>query len=306
MHAPLTPRAAAPRMHGSHPHEAHRIFTDHFIAVGDHVIRRDAIDLLQAHGLTSFRHFVDCGLGESVARKRGRAVVRIELGERTFFLKRNYFSVHERLKNLIRFRWNPPGALEEADSILAIARLGIPTVPLVAFGARRVLGTELESFLVTEALYGFQPLEKIVEQRCKRPLSQQRLAEKRSMIARTARLARAFHGAGLSHQDFYLGHLFLHPSGTMAIIDVQRLRHRASIPLRHRVKDLGQLCYSALGTGHVTSADCLRFLRVYLGKHRFDSSDAALIRKIDAKRRKIARHTVRLLRKRRQRGELLG
>ncbi len=90
----------------------------------------------------------------------------------------------------------------------------------------------------------------------------------------------------------------------MALIDVQRLRQRAVIPFHFRVKDLAQLCYSALDTGNISRSDCLRFFLIYTDKKRIDKEDRKLIKKILNKVKKIERHTVKLLDRRRKRGEI--
>jgi hypothetical protein len=268
-------------------------------------IRADLIELFVAHRLDTLRGLMDFAQGERVALKRGRSVVRFALANRVFYLKRNRLQFHEFFKGLISFRISRYGATREVGNIFTLNQHGIPTVPLCAFGVRRFLGLwEIESFVLTEALYDYEPLETVVKQHWSAPLSITQIQEKRRMISQVASLARTFHGAGLAHQDFYLGHFFYRHSEPLALIDVQRVLQFDALPLRYKIKDLAQLYYSASLTGVVSATDSARFLRAYLNKERFDKADRSFIHKILAKKNQIDKHTIKLLQRRRKRGEI--
>ncbi|HLC17210.1 MAG TPA: hypothetical protein VJL89_13390, partial [Thermodesulfovibrionia bacterium] len=87
-------------------------------------------------------------------------------------------------------------------------------------------------------------------------------------------------------------------------IDVQRVEKRDELPLRYRIKDLAQLYYSVQVTGNISRADCLRFFLTYLNKDEPDKRDRKLIKAIIKKAGIIEKHTVKLLNRRRKRGEI--
>jgi heptose I phosphotransferase len=169
------------------------------------------------------------------------------------------------------------------------------------------------SFLVTEALEGCTKLSELRfdeahESQVSRPwtlvtsrapltlaLSPEDGSEgtrtSRKVIAQVARVAKRMHGAGLHHQDFYLGHLLL-PNGangndTVYVIDLGRVRKQQPLASRWIVKDLAQLNYSAR---HISLTDRLRFLREYLGR-RIGPDDKRLLARIASKTASIARHS---------------
>lgn len=277
---------------------------EYFLPFEHCFIHADYLNLFHRHGIDRLRRFMDYPTGKTISRKRGRTVIQIELERKIFYIKRNRIQFHEFLKRLTRFQFSNSGARQEVQNIFIIEGMGIKTVPVVAFGERKLLGIELESFVATEKLYGYRPLEDIVQENWKPPLSREQIMKKRHLIVLTANLARQFHEQGLNHQDFYLGHFFVHPEKAMAIIDVQRVQQRSRIPLRYRLKDLGQLYYSVLFTGNISRTDCMRFFHVYVNKNHLSQSDKQLIRKITLKMKKIDNHTVKLLERRRNRGEI--
>lgn len=260
--------------------------------------------LLEGAGLACFADFMNFSGGERVSLQRGRTVTYFRLADRGFYLKRNYLNGKELIKCLLRLRWPPRNALCEWENIQAIRDAGIATVNPVAVGETTFLGIELASFIVIEELYGARPLEKIIAEQPAEDPTGTRRPWKRSLIREVARLARRMHAAGLCHQDLYLGHLFLDDTGALYLIDLQRVRRYHKVPRHFIVKDLGQLNYSADLTGKFSKTDRLRFFLHYLGEASLGPDEKMLARSIMAKTERIARHTVKLLRRRRQRGEL--
>jgi heptose I phosphotransferase len=271
---------------------------------GETLIVADSRHLLDAHGLREFSDFMSLARGISVARKRGRTVVRFELGERAFYLKRNRFHWGEFWKTLLRLRLPPRGARQEWQSILAVQDAGIPTVPPVAMGERVCWGIEAESFTLTEELYDTEPLENLIRREFAGNFSPLMRAEKRDLIMRVATLTRRLHGSGMYHQDLYLGHFFLGRDKRLYLIDLQRVVRCARVPRRYVVKDLGQLAFSAWETGGISRTDRMRFFHAYLGVMKLGAAEKKLVQRILEKQEKIARHTVKLLERRRHRGEI--
>jgi heptose I phosphotransferase len=271
-----------------------------------HITWQHAIDreMFSRHGMKSFGDFMDCPDGTLVCHKRGRSVVRLQIDGRAFYLKRNRWHAIEFWKSLSHLRWPQLGARREWDNILAMQAVGIPTVTPVAVSERSFFGVETGSFTMTEELYGAISLEKIIQSQWFMPLSKEVLAKKRRLILKVAEIAKRLHKAGLWHQDFYLGHFLLGEDETLYLIDVQRVQSAKIVPRRYLIKDIGQLAYSARGVGGITRSDQLRFLLAYLGIDHISVRERHLIRRIEIKVQKIATHTVKLLAKRRRRGEV--
>jgi heptose I phosphotransferase len=174
----------------------------------------------------------------------------------------------------------------------------------VAIGELLVCHLDIASFTLTEELYGAIPLEKVIRQEWNRPLSAEQLARKRLMIGKVTEKVRRLHHAGLFHQDLYLGHFLMCEDNTLYIIDVQRVQNARVVPGRYLIKDLAQLAFSAQVNGGLTSSVYLRFLKAYLGNGRPAARACDLIHCIMAKANRIDRHTVKLLARRRRRGEI--
>jgi heptose I phosphotransferase len=272
-----------------------------FVEKNDILVAAESWPLLQKAGLTTFASIMNFTGGTRVVHKRGRSVFRFEVDGRAFYLKRNRIHRVEFWKKLSRGKWPPRSALQEWNSILAVAREGIPTVTPIAFGEHTRFGLETASFTVTEELYDARPLDEIVRQRFQ---TTDHFFEKRLLIAGVADLARRFHAAGMNHQDFYLNHFFLGKGGELYLLDLQRLQHRARVPRHYRIKDLAQLNYSAWYHGGFTCSDRLRFFLAYLGQNKLSRDDKQLARKVMAKTARIGRHDVKLMARRRKRGEL--
>ena len=264
----------------------------------------DGVFLLRTHGFKTYDDFMDFTGGEHICHKRGRSVYRFERGGRTFYLKRNRLNFTEFWKGLLRLRLPPRSALKEWKSIQAVGNAGIPTVFPVVMGEELVCGIEKSSFTLTEALYDAEPLEEVLRRDFSSRLSSTLRRKKRTLIRRVAEIVRRLHNSGMYHQDLYLGHFFLGSDDTLYLIDLQRVGLRNKIPRRYLVKDLAQLAYSAEITEGVSRSDQMRFFLTYLGIPNLGRVEKTLVRKVLGKCHRIGCHTVKLLKRRRRRGEL--
>lgn len=275
-----------------------------FFGVPTTVIAEDARSCLQTVGLTEFRHFMDYSDGRRICHKRGRSTVRLQVGERAFYLKRNRFHWVEFVKGLSRLRLPVRGAFKEWHNIERVRKTGVPTVKPVAFGERPVMGIETCSFTMTEELYGCIPLDQVLSREFRGPLRSEQRARKRRLIRQLGEIARILHGHGLYHQDFYLSHFFLGPEDRLYLIDLQRVLHRPLRSGHFRIKDLGQLNYAASRLSCLSRTDRLRFMQAYLGHAGLTVAEKHLVKAVMAKTARIARHDVKLHARRRRRGEL--
>ncbi|HXV19508.1 MAG TPA: lipopolysaccharide kinase InaA family protein [Desulfuromonadales bacterium] len=274
-----------------------------FVRCGTVEVAARVLPLLASAGLSQFRDFMDYSGGAHICHKRGRSVFRLQVGDRAFYLKRNRFHWVEFWKRVSRLKWPPRGALVEWKNILAVQEAGIPTVSPVAMGECVKFGIDMASFTLTEELYQTVPLDAVFQRELGGSLDDAGRQKKRRLTLQLAATARKLHGSGMYHQDLYLSHFYLGPGETLYLIDLQRVGRRSRVPTRYRVKDLGQLNYSADFTGGISRADRMRFFLAYLGKKRLEPADKKLARKVLAKTRRIARHDVKLAVRRRRRGE---
>lgn len=265
---------------------------------------KDPTAFFKKKGFEQFDSFMEFQGGRRIALQRGRTVTYLQLGDKAFYLKRNTFNWIEFVKTIVHLQRPPRNALGEWNNILAVKRLGIPTVNAVAMGEKTILGLELASFIITEELYGAESLEKIIERELSGKLTQAKRRWKYSIIRNVARVAHSLHANGMCHQDFYLGHFFLDSKNTLYLIDLQRVLHWKGVPKRYVIKDLGQLGYSADFTGHISRTDRMRFFLEYLGLESLGPTEKNMIRLITAKTNRIAAHTVKLLKRRKRRREI--
>jgi heptose I phosphotransferase len=268
------------------------------------IISDEAKGLLKSSGLASFQDFMDYSGGKHICHKRGRSTVRLQIGDRAFYLKRNRFHFVEFFKGLSRLRLPPRGALQEWRNIERVQQADIATVPPIAFGEQPLLGLETCSFSMTEELYGCIPLDQVLRASFTGSQTGIQRLRKHHLIRQVGILARQLHGAGLFHRDFYLSHVFVSTKDTLKLIDLQRILHHPLRARHFRIKDLAQLNYSASRIPGITRSDRLRFLLAYLDRSSLLEEDKQLVRSVQRKTDRIARHDVKLLARRRRRGEL--
>jgi len=270
---------------------------------------------LRTAGFTSFDAFME-STGE-VAKDllRERTTVRLSLpgrdgDPRDFYLKRHRPSpLKEYVKPWLRLSRPLLGARHEWNAILAFHAAGIPTMTPVAVGEHRG-----ESFLLTEGIANCRKLSEWMEAHFRSapwrtlPASADSPdagsvrhgageftdndSELTSVVDGVAELARAMHGSGLHHQDFYLTHLLLPEDDQpprIHVIDLGRALRRRRLARRWIVKDLAQLNYSARLFPDWARR---RFLERYFGRP-LRRSDDRLRRQIERKTARIARHSAK-------------
>ena len=264
--------------------------------------------LLVSHSLDNFDSLYDLDVGELFKKNRYRSVVRFFLQGKEgkshiFHLKRHHPPFLTRLRTIFTGFRIPEGAENEWHTIIRLEEIGIRTMTPVAFGAIRKYGLPYHALTLTEHLYGAERLEEFLPLQFsgKRP-GPDKIHYKRKIIQELARWARRFHGSGFHHQDFYLGHIFIKPCDgedfTLHLIDLQRVKEHRKVRTSRVVKDLSQINFSATQLSCLSRTDRLRFLMAYLDKERLNAAEKKLIRKVENKTCRIARHTRKLLEKR--------
>jgi len=188
----------------------------------------------------------------------------------------------------------PPGggttpAEEEARGHRLLLDAGIPTAPLVGWGAR----ADGRSFVIFDDLTGYRAADKLLEAG----------AAFGPLLEPTADLAAKLHQAGLHHRDLYLCHFMARADGTAAdlkLIDPARVRCLPRLlPGRWVIKDLAQFWYSTLKLP-ISDEQRSAWLDRYAKQSGIPNA-AALRPRIKRKVRSIARHDARLHRARPER-----
>lgn len=266
----------------------------HFIKQGDLLVNENFVNLLQSNALAGFRGLMDFNRGHLLKKNKFRSIIKIEMDGKAFYLKRHFWPWKEQIKSLI------PGlsredAANEWKNMLLLNDLGFHSMTPVAFGEKKKYGLPRASITLTESITAAEKLETYIPGHFLPPLGLKKVFQKRALIQKVASVAKKLHDSGLNHQDFYLGHLFIRPGDNeIFIVDLQRMHRREKIRLRDMIKDLAQLLYSSQQTGVLTRADFMRFAHIYFGESRLNSTHKKLIRKIIAKKNRIARHDAKL------------
>ncbi|MBA3313349.1 MAG: hypothetical protein H0T47_08685 [Planctomycetaceae bacterium] len=233
------------------------------------------IELLTQHGLADCDSLFDTQNGTALRRLKNRENWRLDLADhgqpRTLYLKKHHVrTLGTRLRARLNFAAPSTPARMEAEQTERLARLGVPTMTVAAYGERlRADGTLIAAFL-TDELSGFEQLDLFLPRRFKRSNE----PDLRTLVARVAAVAARLHRLGFNHRDFYTCHFFIHEThpGEFAVnlIDLQRVQRWPAL-LRRRwiVKDLAQLAYSS-HPRLIGSSARLRFFLAYLGRTRLD------------------------------------
>ncbi len=256
-------------------------------------------DILSSNGLDDFTALMGFEGGRLETEKSGkRSVVNFELtsggGKLGFYLKRHFEKGSKGLKSLLGWS-GAEDARNEWDKMILLSELGFHTMTPVAFGCSDE-GSAPASLTLTEEIRGAVRVEDHIPALAGEEGGVQK---KRELIRRLAVLASDFHGRGLNHQDFYLGHFFIRPgSDELFIVDLQRVQKREAPVKRWVLKDLSQLAFSASITDNITRTDMFRFALAYFDTERLGAEDKAMVRTIISKVDKIAKHTEKLLARR--------
>lgn len=277
-----------------------------FDAAGDGHMWLDAAlrEPLSRAGLTGLREVMRTTDGHCMRALRDRENWRIQLHathETTgiVYLKKHHVrTLGSRIRARLGLGPGATAAATEAQNVDRLARDGIDTMRLVAYGQRLHDDGLLESFVLTEELAGYQQLDHFLAQRftelTRHDLRRRNRAEKElgELIRRVADVARRFHAAGYNHRDLYCCHFFIREKtpGTfdVRLIDLQRVQYRTRRRRRWIVKDLAQLAYSA-PRDRIKCTHKMAFMRYYLGVAKLRPCDKRLIRQALAKKRRMER-----------------
>ena len=204
--------------------------------------------------------------GETYRDVAGRRTLRVELGGKAYFVKLHYgVGWGEIFKNLLQFKKPIIGATNEYLACRDLAHVGIPAPEVAAFAEGSGSIASRRSFVLCDALDGFESLEDVTERWFDQAPT---LSDRRALLRAVAEFAREFHEQGFVHRDFYICHLLLDQAAfadgkvRLAVLDLHRARRFKALPKSWRRRDMAALLFSTLDLGF-TERDWLRFLKTY-------------------------------------------
>ncbi len=198
-----------------------------------------------------------------------RSTLEIGIGPNRYFLKRHTgVGWREILKNWLLAKPAVTGAGNEFEACQRLASCDILAPKAVAYAERGRNPAQRRSFVLCEALAGYQSLETLVAEW---PSAGADPLLRRRLLVAVASLLRQLHAAGVVHRDLYLCHLLVERAGyeqgriRLAVLDLHRALLKPDPARRWRRRDLAALWSSAMALplGRMSR---LRFVRVYTGR----------------------------------------
>jgi len=267
---------------------------------------------LEAAGLGGFDAVMATSRGQCLRVLEERENWRLELSgggrpARGDYLKRHHVrSWRTRVRAKLGAGPGQTAGRLEARNVCRLAEHRIGCMDLVAYGESLRRDGRLESFILTQELEGYQPLDDFLRERFPPahsaahrnapPTGGSHTSRARRdldrLIREVAAVVREFHRAGYNHRDLYCCHFFVKELDggrfQVKLIDLQRVEHRRRLRQRWLVKDLAQLAYSA-PRSRITCTHRMAFMHYYLGVARLRPGDKRLVRAVLAKHGRMER-----------------
>lgn len=146
------------------------------------------------------------GQAEVLKNGQHRTVYRVDLAERSFFLK------HYRCNNLLQAgrHWlRSTSARREYFKALEVARRNIPTVTPVALGEEFRGGRLHDNYLITKAIPQACPLDRYYVEFLPKLATRDATSMRRKLCLALARLCASAHQAGVMHDDLHSGNVLV-------------------------------------------------------------------------------------------------
>lgn len=256
---------------------------------------------LEQAGLDGFDAVMATDQGHCMRALSDRENWRLDLaGEggrsRRVYLKKHHVrTLASRLRARMGGEPGPTAGRVEAENVRRLTAEGIDVMRLVAYGQKLRGDGLVESFVITEDLAGYLPLQEFLRVRFpprSAAVPATRDPDLERLILEVAEVARRFHEAGYNHRDLYCCHFYIREpvrgQFEIRLIDLQRVQHRTRFRRRWLVKDLAQLAWSA-PPDRIGCTHRLLFMRHYLGVRKLRARDKRLIRQVMAKQQFLAR-----------------
>jgi len=202
--------------------------------------------------------------GECFRHQKGRITQRIQIGDKTYFIKQHHgIGYREIIKNLLQLRWPVISARNEWLAIQKLDSLGILVPRIISYGERGWNPATRQSYILMEELTPVVSLEEMGKSFRETPPA---FGFKQELIENVAKIAKTMHENGMNHRDFYLCHFLLKEQGKLLyLIDLHRAEIRRLTRKRSIIKDLSGLYFSSKDSG-LTQRDYYRFMKWYSNK----------------------------------------
>jgi hypothetical protein len=279
------------------------------VDIGPMILNREYQHLLASMGFLDFDSIWNFKGGQRVKDIQSRSVTRIpaeHCGRQTgFYLKRH------KCKSPGLGQWVSGGrhgqrispGKKEFENICSFREHGLPTVVPIAAGEREIPGEGVQSFILTDDFSPYVQLEAIVGEDPAFFMGGRGISRKEILLREIAGIARRMHQAGFNHQDFNATHILLHyGSGSntpaLALFDLQRVESGSRGRWRWPIKSMARLNYS-LPRELFSRQDRVWMWKAYREKEQLHLWGRVQWIWIQRKTQRIARHTERLMNRRR-------
>ncbi len=161
----------------------------------------------------------------------------------------------------------------------------LPTPRPLLLTHRRRWGMLVESFLITERVEDGLPIDRYLSAKCDQLPAAERRPVVRAFIEQVGRLLRQMHERGITHPDLKATNLLVSESESgwpplFSFIDLDGVKTWQRVPEEEMIQNLARFAVGFRSHPHLTRTDRVRFLRVYLGEHRFRAIWKPLWRKL--------------------------
>ena len=267
-------------------------------------------DLLSKNGFTDFDSVFNYAHGEVFKRIKHRSVIRIQVsdenGPTTLYLKRHNAEPIKKWRCLFPdFERLPKSqGLLEFQNIVDFRKRGLACVNPVAAGEKKISESKAVSFLLTEDFSPLVSLEWILFNRPEYFTGPGAAERKKILLDRIGRFAVKMHEVGFNHKDFNATHILLgfreNFSGPpeIALFDLQRVDRKKLFRFRWIIKSLAELNYTLLEE-YFSPEERTHLFKSYKGKENPGLYGSFQQWWINRKTSRIARHTRKVLKRRR-------
>ena len=217
--------------------------------------------LLDTRGLR-LQEWIDSGQARVVKQGPHRVVYRVELPGLSFYLKHNRVADRRAwFRELVR----PSKARVEYELALAVSARGVPTIYPLAFGEKRTLLGNGESFLITRSLDDCQTLNVFLVSALPAIAEPRRTRIRQRLAVELGRLVARVHDAGVLHNDFHAGNILVRLDEDdrphLFLIDLNTVRLGPA--LDQKATDANLVMLNSWFLFRVNRADRLRFWKAY-------------------------------------------
>lgn len=264
------------------------------------VYNQDFAPLFEEMKVTCFADIYDLAGGTTVKKQQDRSVLRFEMVDSVFFLKRHEDEERQGGGVLTgtSYTWCSEGG-KEFGFFHAFRQHALATATPVAMGERICVNGMVQSFLLTEDFLPYIQLEEVIRHAPEQLAGQSHLEKRLNILRAVGRYARQMHRAGFNHQDFNATHVLLHgvEKGVpdMALFDLQRVAQNPWQKFRWPIKALAEFNYSSRENNVFSDGERFFLFQVYCNKVDRPLSIAEKLqwRWIKGKTKRIARHTAK-------------